>query len=78
MTEFEIYSTIGNEVTEKNKNEKFAIVIRGNGDYIGVEIAKRSQITIEYGCLILKSPTRYASKRLEKVLNVRSVKNATF
>lgn len=77
MTEFEIYCTIGEEVTEKNKNEKFAFVVRGNGDYIGVEIAKRSQITIEHGCLILKSPTCYASKPLEKVLNVRSVKNAT-
>lgn len=77
MTEQEILFVIGDEITEKNKNEKFAIVICGNGDYIGVEIAKRSQISIKYGCLILESPTMYSSKPLEKILNVKNVKTIT-
>ena len=77
MTEQEILFVIGEEITEKNKNEKFAIVCRGVGEYIGVEIAKRSQISIKYECLILNSPTMYSSKPLEKILNVKKLKTVT-
>lgn len=77
MTEQEILFVIGEEITEKNKKEKFAIVFRGNGDYIGVEIAMRYQISIKYGCLLLNSPKMSSSKPLEKILNVKNVKTVT-
>lgn len=78
MTEMEIYSAIHDEVTPENKNEKFVIVMRGCRDYIFAEIAKRSQISVKYNCLLINGKTKSSSKPIEKVLNILKVKNVTY
>ena len=78
MTANEIYRTIGWEATPENKNAKFVFIGQGNGNYVYAEIVKRSQITIDDNVVIFKTKFSTATKPLDKILNVFTLKQCIF